>query len=99
MMPHLEFGDPANLISLERVEDDDVVDPVDELGPEMLADDLHHRRLHLVVALLAGHLLDHVRAEIRGHDDDRVAKVHRAALAIGQPAVVEHLEQDVEHLG
>ncbi len=57
---------------------------------------LHHLALHARVLLLAGELLDHVRAEVRGHDDDGVAEVDGAALAIGQPAVVEHLQQHVE---
>jgi hypothetical protein len=35
-------------------------------------------------------------AEVRGHDDDRVAEVDRAALAVGQAPVVEHLQQHVE---
>ena len=38
------------------------------------------------------------RAEVRGQHDQRVAEVDRAALAVGQPAVVEHLEQHVEHV-
>src|SRR5690242_17250219 len=38
------------------------------------------------------------RADIRGHDDDRVAEVHRAALAIGEAAVIHDLQQDVEHV-
>ncbi len=38
-------------------------------------------------------------AEVRRHDDDRVLEVDRAALAVGQPAVVEELQQDVEHFG
>ena len=38
------------------------------------------------------------RAEVRGEDQDRVAEVDGAALAVGQAAVVEHLQQDVEHL-
>ena len=37
-----------------------------------------------------------MRAEVRGHDDDRVLEVHRAPLGVGQAAVVEQLEQDVE---
>ena len=36
---------------------------------------------------------------VRGHDQHRVPEVDRAALAVGQTPVVEHLEQDVEHLG
>ena len=39
-----------------------------------------------------------VRAEVRGQDQDRVAEVDGAALAVGQPTVVEHLQQDVEDL-
>ena len=39
-----------------------------------------------------------LRAEVAGQDQDRVAEVDRAALAVGEPAVVEHLEQDVEDL-
>ena len=37
-----------------------------------------------------------MRAEVRGQDDDGVGEVDRAALAVGQAAVVEHLQQDVE---
>ena len=34
--------------------------------------------------------------QVGGHDDHRVPEVHGAAVAVGQPAVVEELEQDVE---
>ena len=46
-----------------------------------------------------GHLLlDAVRAEIGGHDDNRVTEVHSAAVAVGEAAVIHHLQQDVEHI-
>jgi hypothetical protein len=32
------------------------------------------------------------------HDDDGVAEVHGASLPVREPAVVEHLQQDVEHI-
>jgi nicotinamidase-related amidase len=41
-------------------------------------------------------LLDPVGPKVRGHDHDRILEVDSAALRIGQPAVVEDLEQDVE---
>ena len=47
-------------------------------------------------ALLAREGLDAVGAEVRGHDQDRVLEVDRPALRVGEPAVVEDLEQDVE---
>ena len=37
-------------------------------------------------------------AEVAGHDHDGVLEVDRPALRVGQPAVVEKLEEDVEHL-
>src|SRR5690606_15519371 len=42
---------------------------------------------------------DEVAPEVGGHDDERVREVHRAALRVGQAAVVEDLEEHVEHLG
>ena len=59
-------------------------------------DGVHH-------GLLLGvgvHVLVHeeLRAEVGGHDQDRVLEVHGPALAIGQAAIVEHLQQHVEDL-
>ena len=48
------------MCSRPRDGNDDLVDPVDELGPEVLADDLHDRGLHLRVVGLARELLDHL---------------------------------------
>ena len=70
----------ADLVARQRLEDDDLVDPVHELGPEVL------EQLRL-------------RADVRGHDHDRVAEVDRPALAVGQPSVVEQLQEDVEDVG
>ena len=67
-------------------------------GPEVLLHHFHDRRLHLRVVALARELLDHVRTQVRGHDDHGVAEVHGAALAVGEAAVVEHLQQHVEHV-
>ena len=38
-------------------------------------------------------------AQIRRHDDDRVAEIHRAALAVGEAAIVEKLQQNIENVG
>ena len=38
-------------------------------------------------------------AEVRRHDQHRVAEVDRAALAVGEPALLEDLQQRVEHVG
>jgi len=39
-----------------------------------------------------------LRADVGGHDDHRVPEVDGAALGVGDPAVVEHLQQGVEHV-
>ena len=36
---------------------------------------------------------------LRGHDDDGVREVGGAAAAVGEAAVVEHLEEQVEDVG
>ena len=41
---------------------------------------------------------EEIGAEIRGHDDQHIAEIDRASLPVGQPAVVEHLQQNVEDI-
>ena len=38
-------------------------------------------------------------SSIGGHDDDGVAEVHQASVAVGEPAFVQHLQEQVEHIG
>jgi len=87
------------VLASQRVEHHHLVDAVDELGAEVLAHDFHHRGLHPCVVLLAGELLDELRAQVRGHDDHGVAEVHRAALAVGEAAVVEHCSSTLNTSG
>ena len=44
-------------------------------------------------------LTDHHTAHVGGHDDDGVLEVDGTSLVVGQSSVVEHLQQDVEHVG
>ena len=86
----------------ERVEHDHLVDPVQELGPELqpqgVGDLALHRLVGLGVARADARGGDDLRADVAGHDHERVLEVDRPALAVGQAPVVEHLEQDVEHV-
>ena len=43
--------------------------------------------------------LERVHRQVRRHDQHRVGEVDRAALPVGQPTVVEHLQQHVEDVG
>src|SRR3954469_25940008 len=68
-----QSGDLLQLGAGEGLEDDDLVDPVQELGPEGLAEDLHQLVLqHLEGLLATGVRLDAVRAQVAGHDQDGV---------------------------
>src|SRR5208283_384989 len=51
---------------------------------------------HLILIVLE--ILYELAADIRCHDDNRILEIHGSPLAVGQPAVVEELEQHVEHL-
>ena len=82
--------------ALKPVEQDDLVQPVQELGPEMAADDLHHLRLGLLDRLVFAELRQILGAKVRGQDDDGVGEVDGSALSIGEAPVVEHLEKHVE---
>ena len=94
----LDFDDGPDLLAPQAMEQQDIVDAVQELGPEMRAHhghDLRPDRAHVFAGILVAQI---VGTEVRGHDDERVAEIHRAALAVGQAPVVEHLEQHVEHI-
>ena len=84
----------------------DVVDAVEELGAEVLLELVDDLGLHPVVAGLrcrrpaekpsADALGDVPGAEVGRHDDDGVLEVDHPALGVGQPAVLEDLQQRVE---
>jgi hypothetical protein len=60
-------------------------------GPEVAAHRVHHQwpgGLDILVLALAGQELG---PHVGGHDDQGVAEVDRAALAVGQAPVVQHL--------
>ncbi|CAM2150949.1 hypothetical protein PT2222_250042 [Paraburkholderia tropica] len=93
----LDLRDRLDVVLAERMEHDDFVDPVQELGAELQLHFVPDRFLDRFLRL-AVHRLDEVRTEVRGHHDHRVLEVDGAALAIGHAAVVEHLQQHVEHI-
>ena len=95
----LDFDDPAHLALLQAMEQDDLVDAVEEFGTEVRPHHAHHLLAHRG-GVFAFRLVDQeFGTEIRGHDDQRVAEIDGAALAVGQAAVVEHLQQHVEDIG
>ena len=38
-------------------------------------------------------------ADIRSHDNNGIFKIYSTSFIIGQTTIVEHLQQDIEHIG
>lgn len=79
-------------------EDDDLVDTVNELGREVRADRAHDELPRLGLDRALAHVVEERSAEVARHDDDRVAEVDDAALAVREPPVVEHLQEELVEL-
>src|SRR6185369_2867444 len=96
----LEFDDALYLRERQRLEENDVIYAIEELGPKMSAH-LGHDLFANVLGDLArvARILDEQRAaDIRRHDNDGVLEIHRPALVVGKPAVVEDLQEHVENV-
>src|SRR5713101_3952082 len=102
-----EADDGRDVFPRQRVEHDDVVDPIDELRAEGALELVEDLFLHLVVrlALALGQeawsraLADEARAQIRGHDEDGVLEVDHVTHGVREAAVVEDLQEHVEDIG
>ena len=88
----------------QRPEDHDLVDAVAELRTEAALELAHDFSLHLLDAHLlrveahrAAQFPEALRPDVRRHDDDRVAQVNALAAAVGDPALVERLQEEVQH--
>ena len=96
-----DLGDPRDLGGGQRVEHDDLIEPIDQLGAERGEHGIAIAALFALVLALARRdperALRAPGAEVRGQHDDRVVEVRRAAAAVGQTCLAEHLEQEVEH--
>ena len=53
----------------------------------------------VALSLLPGVLEDRWTGQIAGHHHHGVAEIHGPPLGIGEPAIVEDLQQQVEHIG
>ena len=62
--PELDVHDVRDLLVAERVEDHDLVHAVEELGPEMCAQDRPSRARVIGASSLARELLDELAADV-----------------------------------
>ena len=96
-----QVDDLEQLSFRERVEADDLVDPVEELRAEEVLERPFAVARAFVVRAGEAHAGVHSGrgAEVAGHDHDGVAEVDGASLAVGDTAVVEDLQEQVEDVG
>ena len=88
--------DVADLIFAQCLEDDDVIDTVEEFRTEILLEQFPYGFFCLGKIF---RFQDFMGTEVTGHDDDRILEVDDPAFAIGQAAIIENLQQDVENIG
>ena len=63
------------------MEDHDLVDPIEELGAEVVGEQLAYLFLGNLLSL--GGITPYLSTQIAGHDYNRVAEVDRASLTVG----------------
>jgi hypothetical protein len=110
----LQSGDLSRVGGLEVAEDDDLVEPVEQLGPEVPLELLEHERADAAVGAVLGRLAVHAAqveadpaapaladdrgADVGRHDQEHVFEGDGAALGVGEAAVLEDLQEHVEHV-
>ena len=90
----MHVDDSLDLLARKLVKDDDVINAIQKLGFEACPQFFEHRVAHLLLVALSRLYL--TRAQIRSHDQNGVLKVDRPAFGIGQPAVIQDLQQHIE---
>src|SRR5262249_41323847 len=95
----LDLDNLFQMIFRKSMEDDDLVHSIEELRSEMISHLVQDGFLHTVVAdaFESSSIFENPNAsDIGGHDDDGVFEIHSPTLSIGQPAVIQNLQQYVE---
>src|SRR5439155_2258355 len=93
----LDVDDPQQVVTVETVEQDDFVDTVEELGPERFLQLLLDPLLESG-PVLAFPGLDERPGQVRSQDEDRVLEIDRSSLPVGESAVLQDLQKNIEHL-
>ncbi len=94
----MQIDDVRDLLAAEAGEDEDFIDPIEKFGAEELVQ-LPQDSATTLVSGGVGERFQAIRGGVAGHDDDGVGEIHAPALAIGQAAVVENLQKNVEDFG
>src|SRR5919199_1601018 len=85
---------------LQGVEDNNLINPVEELWTEARSHRLHHPTPHLIVlTIFSGKVENVLGTDVAGHDNHSILEVYRVTLSIGNATIIEDLQHHVEHIG
>src|SRR5690606_31839235 len=102
-----DVDDLHNAFLLERMENNDVVDTVQEFGVEDPLQGILYSALEGLVVEFDPRLgepdslaqvFDIACTDVRRHNDNRISEVHATPESVGEDTVIQHLEQDVEDI-
>ena len=91
---HQQIDDVGDVVLGEGLVEHNLVQPVEELGPEGVVQQIVDGifRLGGDVALLIDAVQQVLGPQVGGEDDNGVLEIHGSALTVGNPAVVQYLE-------
>ena len=99
--------DLLHIFFMQRMEDHNLIDSIDELRLEQPLYFLHHIGLHLIIVLLLRlfraktkvlGINDPLRACIGSHDEDRIFEADFSSLGVRDMSVVKYLQQNIEYI-
>lgn len=97
---NLQSDNVSNLLLVERLEHDDFIYTVQELGADGLSQHLHYLVAGgILVDTLLLVLSNELAAKVGSEDYQRILKVDRASFVVGESAVVQYLQEDIEDIG
>ena len=103
---HFEVQNLDQVRLVQRAENDDIVQSIQEFRPESFLGVVQNFLLHPLIARLFtgggkpdGRLLaDRLRAHVRGQQHNRIPEIHDASNAVGQLALFQNLQEHVHHV-
>src|SRR5699024_10429990 len=91
------FDDPVHLRAFQAAENHRFINAVDEFRTEVLSELAQYRRTHFLVII--GEILDELRADIRGHNDNGISKINGASFGVCKTSIIQNLQENVEYVG
>src|SRR5262249_52587267 len=92
----LNIDDRSQFFLGQAVEDNDLVDAIQEFRAEMVPQCFHNAPVALF--LITG-IEDELAPDVACHDDDGVLEIHCPPLSVGDAAIIQNLQQNIEYVG